>query len=138
MGKSSRVATRFGASSSGDAFCKDLPRFRVISISIFFFSSVHELFLEKEDEELGERRREKERVGVRVNHVLPFRAKSVLGNICSSQPVPLKRQLTSQLNTTIHLVFSLNDRIIIHHMMTLLYYLMMVGLIEPSLDLIIH
>ena len=24
----------------------------------------------------------------------------VLGNICSSQPVPLKRQLTSQLNTT--------------------------------------
>ena len=60
MGKSSRVATRFGASSSGDAFCKDLPKFRVISISIFFFSSVHELFLEKEDEELGERRREKE------------------------------------------------------------------------------
>ena len=39
---------------------------------------------------------------------------------------------------TIRLVFSLNDRIIIHHMMTLLYYLMMVGLIEPSLDPIIH
>ena len=86
MGKSSRVATTLGASSSGDAFCKDLPKFRVISISIFFFSSVHELFLEKEDEELGERRREKERVRVRANHVLPFRAKGVLGNICSSQP----------------------------------------------------
>ena len=36
------------------------------------------------------------------------------------------------------LVFSLNGGIIIHHMMTLLYYLMMVGLIEPSLGLIIH
>ena len=38
----------------------------------------------------------------------------------------------------IHLMFSLNDRIIIHHMMTLMNYLMMGGLIEPSLDLITH
>ena len=38
----------------------------------------------------------------------------------------------------IRLVFSLNDEIIIHHMMTLLYYLMMVGLIEPSSGLIIR
>ena len=38
----------------------------------------------------------------------------------------------------IHLMFSLNDGIIIHHMMTLMNYLMMVGLIEPSSDLITH
>ena len=38
----------------------------------------------------------------------------------------------------IHLVFILNDEIIIHHMMTLLNYLMMVGLIEPSSSLITY
>ena len=38
----------------------------------------------------------------------------------------------------IRLVFSLNDGIIFHHMMILLYYLMMVGLTEPSSGLIIH
>ena len=38
---------------------------------------------------------------------------------------------------TIHLVFSLNDEIIIHHMMTLLNYLMVIRLIEPFSDLII-
>ena len=38
---------------------------------------------------------------------------------------------------TIRLVFSLNDGIIIHHMMTLLNYLMVVRLTEPFLGLII-
>ena len=38
---------------------------------------------------------------------------------------------------TIHLVFSLKDRIIIHHMVTLLNYLMVVRLTEPSSNLII-
>ena len=37
----------------------------------------------------------------------------------------------------IRLVFSLNDGIIIHYMMTLLNYLMVVKLTEPSLSLII-
>ena len=40
--------------------------------------------------------------------------------------------------SAIRLMFSLNDGIIIHHIMTLMNYLMMVGLIEPSSDLIIH
>ena len=39
--------------------------------------------------------------------------------------------------SAIRLVFSLNDKIIIHHTMTLLNYLMVVRLIEPSLGLII-
>ena len=38
----------------------------------------------------------------------------------------------------IRLMFSLNDGIIIHHMMTLMNYLMMVGLIESSSSLITH
>ena len=38
----------------------------------------------------------------------------------------------------IRLMFSLNDEIIIHHMMTLMNYLIMVGLIEPSSGLITH
>ena len=39
---------------------------------------------------------------------------------------------------TICLMFSLNDEIIIHHMITLMNYLMMVGLTELSSSLIIH
>ena len=100
MGKSSRVATTLGASSSGDVFCKDLPKFRVISISIFFFSSVHELFLEKEDEELGERRR-----GERESRSKSEPRSTFSGEGCAWEHLfftagPLKRQLTSQLNTT--------------------------------------
>ena len=38
----------------------------------------------------------------------------------------------------IHLMFSLNDGIIIHHMVTLMNYLMMVGLTEPSSGLITY